>query len=162
MSPVDEVLGSTVIALAAILISLAGFALSILTLVLDRRRQSRDLFLSLQRHLTSPEQQAARRLLFLEQRTAEDFARLRRKDPASYDAINSAVSSFEILAMYARRGFVSRRLVLEEFGGLVGRVWLAAEPMITARIESDGYALWPNLRRLGPECLSERATTTGP
>lgn len=131
--------------------STAALAISALTYRDRRTSDRRDLFLKMHERLVDPDLQEGRRLLYERVGSKRDAAVLRADAKEDYQKINRALAMFDIFSMYVSRGYIDRKLALEEWGHSLGRAYAQAEPFIEERASVQSWTPWPHFRRFGPE-----------
>lgn len=142
----------------------AALGLSLTTWFATQRRQRRDLFLSLHERLTSRELQTGRRIIWDKIRKPDDANNLERSSPEEFRQAVIALGMFDILGLYVEKGYVDRKIVMQEWGSMLARTYWHGRHMITDREPTAGWRQWPHFERLGQEALnwhnqSGRSTT---
>jgi len=132
----------------AIAISLAAVVVSLSAFLHGRWRDRRDLFLRINEHLVSPDQQHGRRLLYAMKEKPTPVKDLSAED---YLAINNALAALNVLAIYYLRRYVPRKDVLELWALPVLRALLAGDAFLAHRDAQQGTPIWPQLRKLGKD-----------
>lgn len=134
-----------------------GFILSLYAVLRGTRLNRRDLFLTLHEKLSTPEQVCGRNVL-REFRSPEDVKRMRRKDPNRLGAAISALAMLDILGLYVERGYVSKDLVLSEWGWVLADLSRHADQVIEERRREGLVARrqWPHLRSLALDAIAWR------
>jgi hypothetical protein len=134
-------------------LSALAVGISIYSVLSSRRRDRRDLYLSMQQHLIEPEMLEGRRLLFAEAKSVGHVRTLRESRREDYDKINRALSTFEQFGSYVLHGWIDRDLVLEEWGHTYAAVWRVGSHFIEERDshQEGRWSGWNNLRQLGRE-----------
>ena len=128
----------------AIAISLAALVVSLSTFLHGRWRDRRDLFLRINEHLVSPDQQRGRRLLYA---MKEKQTPVKDLSDHEYVTINNALAGLNVLAIYYQRHYVPRKDVLELWALPVLRALLAGDAFMAHRDAQQGEPIWPQLRR---------------
>jgi hypothetical protein len=131
-----------------IAISVAALAVSITTLLLSRRRDRRDLLLRMHEHLTTADQQRARRLLYL---MSESGRRVEDLSEQEHALINNALASLNTLGIYYQRRYVRRKDLLEIWAETVLRLLNPAGAFLTYRNALPGGSKWPQLHLLADD-----------
>lgn len=138
------------LAIGALSVAAAAFALSVYTLFANRRQNRRDLFLSLHEKLTHPDLQTGRTLLRERINSHRDAARMRRWRPDDYRLVASAIAMFDILGLYVQKRFVDEELVFAEWGWLCVEVYDHGRHVVEERRRNGtGQAPWPHFQDLG-------------
>lgn len=137
-----------------LVLSTAALAISALTYRDRRTSDRRDLFLKMHERLVDPDLQEGRRLLYERVTSTSDAAQLRTDNKEEYQKINRALAMFDIFSMYVARGYIDRKVALEEWGHSLGRAYKQAGPFIEERASVQSWTPWPHFRRFGPEAHS--------
>lgn len=132
--------------LAAIAVSVLAVTISLFSLLANRRKDRRDVFLKLHEQLISPELQNGRRVLFDLYARSGQVQDLSRED---YTSANRALAMFDIAGLYCHKKYVSEAEILELWAAPLVRMKYAAEPFMRHRDAfSPGVPVWPHYRRL--------------
>ncbi len=137
--------------MAAIVISVAAFAINLINLIDRRRQDRRDLFLKLHERLIDPDLQNGRRLLYQRVHNQADAGRLREDHPDDYQLVNRALAMFDVFSLYVEKGYVDRDVALEEWGHVIARAWSRAQHVIADRDQDQTWQVWPHLRAFAGE-----------
>jgi hypothetical protein len=134
-------------------VSGTALAISMYAAVSTRRRDRRDLYLKMQQHLIEPEQLEGRRLLFAKVQSVDGVRHLREERQDDYDKINRSLSTLEQFGSYVNNGWISRSLVLREWGHTYAAVWSRAGYFVEDREawQESRWSGWPHLRSFGDE-----------
>jgi hypothetical protein len=135
-----------------IVISCGAFAFSIFTWRERRNQDQRDLFLKMHERLIDVDLQRGRRILAENIHSVKDAEALLRGSPADYELANRALAMFDIFALYAERGYVDRKLVLEEWGYTLANTWACGQYLIAERLNRhrpNTWSAWPHFQKLG-------------
>lgn len=119
-----------------------------------KRQNRRDLFLALHQRLSEPDAFRGRRLLSDEINSVEDALEMRRNRPEDWRQVVSAVSYFDMLALYVKRDYVDRSLVMEELGSIFARAWEHGSYVLDARQKDLHWRPWLNFEQFGNEALA--------
>jgi hypothetical protein len=137
-------------AVVALVIAATAAALSLANTMLNRRYRRQDAFLKMHDFLTTPEMQRGRRLIYAIGRTGEipDY------DSDEHVAVNRALAGHNNLAVYVRRGVISRRWVLDAWHHTLRDLAPGAAAFINHRGELHAWRVWTELERLMVEAAS--------
>ncbi|MET9651579.1 hypothetical protein ABZZ44_15100 [Streptomyces sp. NPDC006460] len=124
-----------------------------------QRQNRRDLFLALHQRLSEPDAFRGRRLLADEINSVEDALEMRRTRPEDWRQVVSAVSYFDLLALYVKRDYVDRGLVMDELGSIFARAWEHGSYVLDARQKDLHWRPWANFEQFGNEALAWHNTT---
>lgn len=142
----------------ALLLSALALVLSLLTLVYSRASRRRDLFLDMHERLLDREIRDGRRaLLEASVCSVNDARRFRERDEEGYRLACRALAMCDVLGLYVRKRFISKRLVLDEWGHTYAALWECGQHIISMRLADDGddvghrWSAWQNFQRLGAD-----------
>jgi hypothetical protein len=93
----------------ALLVSIAAF-------VHNRRKAMRDTFLAIHERMFDLDIQEGRSILRNKIRNLEDVKKLRKQDYEGFQKVNRSIAMWDVLAMYVSRGYLPKKMVLEEWG----------------------------------------------
>jgi len=132
--------------LAAIAVSVLAVTISLFSLLANRRKDRRDVFLRLHEMLISPELQNGRRVLFdLHSRSG----RVEDLSPEDYASANRALAVFDVAGLYCHKKYVREKEFLELWDLPLVKMKYAAEPFVRHRDAfQPGTPVWPHYRRL--------------
>ena len=133
-------------------LSSAAFVFSLYAWRERRSVDQRDLFLRVHERLVDIDIQRGRRILAEKIGSPEDAHALYREHPDDYDLANRSLAMLDVAALYVERGYISKRLFMQEWALVYARVLEPAQHFISARAEkSMTSALWPHFRALARE-----------
>ena len=145
----------TWLTLAPVLISVFALAVSVAAFLISLRRDRRDLFLSMHERLIDPDLQEGRRVLHARINSVEDVKQLLDASPREYALVNRALAMLDIFGMYVARGYIDKRVALEEWGYTYAKAAARAAHVIEFRAQhQDGWRSWPNLQRFGADAAA--------
>ncbi len=124
-------------------ISFAALALSLGAFLHGRWRDKRDLLLRIVDELIAAEREGGRRLLYA---IAKQQRRVQDLTPDEFIAANNAINALDLLSIYYRRRYVSRRDVLELWAKPIIEVLPAAEAFLAYRDARVKIKEWPAMR----------------
>lgn len=141
----------------SIAISIAAFGLSVFTWRERRFNDKRDLFLRLHERLLEDEFQHGRRILTQRVRSAEDVVKLARERGQEYEMVARTLSMLDIAAFYAERGYIDKKMFLEEWGYLCLSLRENLLVLLAERAKADHLYIWmwPHLRALADEAYAQ-------
>lgn len=141
----DQALRGYVITLdiLPLIISVVALTVSALGYGDSRRRDKRDTFLKVHENLTGDDKLHGRQLLF---EKVSDTASVEALSRDEYRLINRALSAYESLGLYVRRGYVKERDVMEIWAVPVYRSWVRGAAFFEHRQGYQGAPLWSNYR----------------
>ena len=140
------------IALVPIVIACAAFAFSVFTWQERAAKDRRDLFLKLHERLNDIDLQRGRRILAERIKSIEDAATLLHDSPNDYELVFRALAMYDVAALYAERGYIDRKLFLEDWDGSYARAWEHGQHVIAERLNRltpNSWSDWPHFQRLG-------------
>jgi hypothetical protein len=141
----------------ALVFSAVAVIISASTFAFNVRSRRRDLFLTMHERLLDDDVRRGRRALLSPPVSSVEEARaLRDRSGETYELASRALAMLDVLGCYVYRGYISKSLVLEEWGHTYAQLWLAGRHIIEMRLEDDGglWSAWPHLQRLGEESLA--------
>src|SRR5688500_11153438 len=127
--------------LIAIAVAVIALAVSLATVLIQRRQQRRHAFQQLHEVLMTPEHQRGRWLMW-------DIAaagRLPDAGSADYYLINRTLGMLNLLAVYTKSGVVPRRWVLEIWHHPLQQMTGAVTLLVDERIAAANWRPWPQL-----------------
>jgi hypothetical protein len=131
-------------------ISVVALGLSLFVLVDSRRLDRRDLLLKLHEQLNAQDRSVGRRLLYqLAGQPVESWPE------DQFDRVNNALTSFDVIGMYAELRYVRRDDVLRLWAEPAYRAWKAAQPFLDFRSRQNGSRPWPYFAQLAHDAEAE-------
>ncbi|WP_431773594.1 hypothetical protein [Streptomyces cucumeris] len=139
-----------IIAGASALFAFFAVGVSFKALRVSQRQQRRDLFLALHEKLSREDQQSGRTVLRERIHSVEDAKDIRAHDAEGHRQAASALAMLDILGLYAEKGFVDKRLVLEEWGRVLVELDYNIRYALRERKQQTQteWLPWPHLQRL--------------
>lgn len=101
---------------ATIYVTTLALFVSIAAFVHNKRKATRDAFLAIHEKMFDLEIQEGRGILYNKIKTLDDAQRLKKYDYEGFRKVNRAIAMWDVLAMYVRRGYLPKKLVLDEWG----------------------------------------------
>jgi hypothetical protein len=148
---------SVLSSLTSLVIALIAVIISIYALNVSRRQDRRDMFLKLHEKMIDPEIHAGRRYLLEHINSETDAVALRRKDEIAYFSINRSIAMLDVVALYVKKNFVAKDLILEEWGEVYRQCYIHARYYIAVRQKelTFSFPLWPHFTWLAKEALDQ-------
>lgn len=137
----------------AVVVAVIAVALSLVTVLSQRRQQQRHAFAQIHELLMNPEHQRGRWLMW-------EIATAGRLPPAGspdYYLINRALGVLNLLAMYAMNGVVPRRWVLEVWHHPIQQMADAVTLLVDDRVAAANWRPWPQLDWLIRQAVDYRS-----
>ena len=147
----------------SIVIACAAFSFSVITWRDRASKDQRDLFLRLHERLADVDLQRGRRILAQRINSIDDAAALLRDEPNEYESVYRAISMLDIVALYAERGYIDYKLVLQEWKGSYVRAWNHGQYFIAERTSRDTPNTWsafPHFRAMAQRAAEEFSGNT--
>jgi hypothetical protein len=135
----------------SVVISAAALGISLSTFVISRYRDRRDLLLKVLDRLTTPDQQAGRRLIHQMASTSPNIDDLTTEQ---YTLINNTFAILNILGIYYQRRYLRRKDVLAFFALNVARVYSDGQAFLSHRRSFAGVTPWPELDGLAKDATA--------
>jgi hypothetical protein len=133
----------------SVAISVSALGFSFYVFFESRRRDRRDIFLTMHQLMIGDDPARGRYLLFQKVTDADSIAQLTDEE---YRNINRALATYNALGLYVSNGYVRERDVMDMWAQPICRAWYAAQPFISHRESFQGYRPWKYF-----ELLAQRA-----
>lgn len=101
---------------AAFYLALFAFLLSLASFFYNHLKAQREAFLDIHEKMIAIDIQDGRGILYNDIESRADVERLKQENPEGFQKVNRAIAMYDVLAMYASRGYLPRQLILEEWG----------------------------------------------
>ncbi|MGW8364426.1 DUF4760 domain-containing protein [Streptomyces wedmorensis] len=144
----------TALPILSLIVAIMAALFAAYTWKAGQRQNRRDLFLALHQRLSEPDAYRGRRLLSDEINSVEDALEMRRNRSEDWRQVVSAVSYFDMLALYVKRNYVDRGLVMDELGSIFARAWEHGRYVLDARQKDLHWRPWWNFEQFGNEALA--------
>jgi hypothetical protein len=141
-----ELIGITIAAIAVVL--------SLVTVLIQRRQQQHHAFQQIHDVLMTSEHQRGRWLMW----DVADTGALPDQGSPDYYLLNRTLGMLNLLALYARRGVVPRRWVLEVWHHPLQKMDVAVTLLVDERIAVAGWRPWPQLEWLIRQAATYRSS----
>lgn len=125
-----------ILAGAALVVSLSAF-------LFNWRKAKQDTFLSIHDKMVTADLQEGRRLLF-EIKSPDAAGKLLKEDREGYQKVNMALAMYDVLCLYAKRGYVRKSLVMEAWGPGLANARIPGKHFIAHRTKQGVPSTWTN------------------
>lgn len=122
--------------------SLGALLLGFSNYIRARRLDKRDLFLRMHEALLDPSVVAGRRALY--RLTDEHRISALEHDEETLTLVYRALATFDVLGLYAERGWIDENTVLDEWGNSLTRSIEPAQRFIAGRYKTIQWHSWPH------------------